>query len=636
MSSKISSARLLLKTSVSLGVLLLVLRYWSKRRQGKPSKLIALGGQDVQTALESQKYDVIIVGGGTAGCALASRISEDPSINVLLLEAGTSLAKQPPVTIPAGGSTLFRSKHDYHLYTEAQPDAGGRAWYWPRAKLMGGCSNINAMVLHYGAPSDYDEWVRLQNGEDGAEEWSYEDFAPYFRKFERYNPSKNCPEIASSLHGSSGVIDFGHYSYTSEAGTNFIKACGGLGIPLNPDVNLAQGTLGATKLMSFVDSKGRRVTTESAYFTEDVLKRPNLTIISKASVSRILFDFGETTRASGVEFVDGSGKKHQVKAGKEVVLAAGAVHTPQLLMVSGVGPAEELKKHNIPIIAELPGVGAHLMDHPVVDLFFMDKTESSIAYLRPQNLGQHLRLIKALIQYNLTGSGPLTCNVAESAAFVRSLDENLFPDEEYPQENKPTDVTSGPQGPDLELFSSPFIYKDHGFIQTPVGSYFSIHVVLVRPKSKGTITLQSSNPFDSPIINPNYFSDPNDISILVRGVRLASRIAHAKPLSDMLDPRGDIDPLMHHNIDSLTDEEVATLVRGRAETLYHPACTARMAPLEDGGVVDPQLRVYGIPNLRIADASIFPTIISGHTAGTVIAIGEKAADLVKKSIGRGN
>ncbi|KAI0648961.1 GMC oxidoreductase [Trametes meyenii] len=623
-----------------MGAFAIVLRYLYKRGLGPLSALVpdpAMAARRVRSKEDQydfDEYDVVIVGGGTAGCALASRLSEDPSIRVLLLEAGKSSSLEVFTIVPVSYSRLFHSVHDWDLWTVPQPNAGSLTKYWPRAKLLGGCSCLNAMVFHAGAPEDYDEWSLAQKGQEGALQWSFSEFQKYMLKFEKFHPSPQYPEVDASLRGHSGPVEVGFFGYSSEGTPKFIEACQNVGILATPDANTSKGTLGVTKVVTYINPSGRRVTSEFAYLTSEVLARPNLKVITQAQVTRILFDkSGSTPRAVGAEFTQPNGEKFQVKARKEVVLSAGAVHTPQILMLSGVGPAEHLKAHNIPVVADLPGVGSNLMDHVVIDLNYLDKTQSSLSFVGGRTFAHKLKLISAFWQYRLKGSGPLTTNVCEAIAFVRSTDPKLFPPDEFPPENNPEDTTSGPGAPDIELFFTPVGYKRHSGDNMPPEHYFGSHGVLLRPTSKGTIRLKSSDPHEHPIIDPQYLSTEHDVGVLVRAARLLARIATTEPLASMLDPAADADAELDHALHALDDAAVAEQVRHKAETLYHPACTARMAPLADGGVVDPFLRVHGIPNLRVADASVFPTIVSGHTAAPTLAIAEKAADMIKESLG---
>ncbi|OJT02449.1 hypothetical protein TRAPUB_7016 [Trametes pubescens] len=627
-------------SAAALGALTIALRYWySKKGPGAHVGDPATAARRVNGVAEDEydfdEYDVVIIGGGTAGCALAARLTEDSSIRVLLLEAGKSSLDELFATVPISYGQMFHTALDWDLWTTPQEHSGGVAKYWPRAKLLGGCSCLNAMVFHMAAPEDYDEWALAQKGQEGANGWTYREFSKYMLKFEKYLPSARHPKVDASLRGESGPVEVGFFGHQANGTPKFIEACANAGIPAVPDVNTAKGTLGVTKAMTFINSSGRRVTTEFAYLTPDVLRRLNLKVVTRAHVTRVLFDTsGSTPRAVGAEFTQPSGETFRVKARKEVVLSAGAVHTPHILMLSGVGPADHLREHDISVIANLPGVGSHLMDHPVVDLHFRDKSESSIAFVAGKSLAHRLKLISALLQYRLRGSGPLTSNICEAIAFVRSTDRSLFPPEEFPPETDPEDTTSGPGAPDLELFFTPLTYTKHTGGVLPPGHYFGLHAVLLRPSSTGTIRLKSSNPYDAPIIDPQYLSTPHDVSVLVRALRLLSRIARTAPLADMLDPVGADDAALDHALHTRDDAALAERVRRTAETLYHPACTARMAPRSEGGVVDPALRVYGVEGLRVVDASVFPTIVSGHTAGPVIAVAEKGADLIKADLSK--
>ncbi|KAI5116736.1 hypothetical protein M0805_001378 [Coniferiporia weirii] len=597
------------------------------------------------------EFDVVIVGGGTAGCVLASRLSEDPHINVLLLEAGGSGKAHLWSRVPSAYTRLFHTEACFELRTVDQPNAAGRSRYWPRAKVLGGCSSMNAQMYHAGAPSDYDEWAKSDF--EGSEGWAFSKFQKYFRKFEKFTPNLLLPKVDASLHGASGPVEVGYNGYFSTYCSKWVDACVAIGIPHAPDINTIAGTLGATRIstyglqnlstvsvtnripsvVTYLDSQGQRVSTETAYLTPEVLSRPNLTVTTHASATRILFEVsGDKKRAVGVEFARDKGSaRYRVKAGKEVILSAGAVHTPHLLMVSGIGPAAHLREKSIAVVHDLPGVGQHLMDHAIINVNFRTKPGVSLMYLQPATLFEKLRGTARLVQWLLTGGGPVGSNIVESAAFVRSTDPVLFPPSKYTE--KVEDTTSSANAPDLELLSSPFAWKkDYSMVNgLPKGGMGTIGAVLLRPSSTGTITLNSADPFDSPVIDPKYFSTRNDIAVLTRGLRLALRLSRTPPFSTLLDAT-EINPLLDHSLLDRSDLDVEAVVRDRTETLFHPTSTARMAPLKEDGVVDAYLRVYGVQGLRIADASVFPTIIAGHTAAPVIAVAEKAADIVKEQL----
>jgi choline dehydrogenase len=429
----------------------------------------------------------VIVGAGAAGCVLANKLSKDKHTTVLLLEAGGDHSKVLESKIPIMFSKLFHTEHDWDYYTAEQDGLAQRRLYWPRGRMLGGSSSINAMMYHHCSRSDFDEWASLH----GCQGWSYDDLAPYLRKMEKFTPNPARPPVDARHRGNSGQWQTGYAHLSEVVEKGFLPACNEAGIPSNPDINTPDGSLGATRFQTFIDPKGQRSSLATAYLTPEVLQRPNLYVACNALVTRVLFDqlTGKEPTAIGVELqARRGGDLHQVHARREVIVSGGAVNTPQTLLLSGIGPADELKKHSIPVVQQNEAVGRNLKDHlAATGILCKAKAGTTIDYL-----GSTLRALPALARWMTTGGGPLTSNAGEAAAFIRSFEHH------FPGRSAPKDNTSGGVGPDVEIVGAPLGYIHHGEEAIADGEgAFTFGALGLRPRSSGTITLQSRNVFDA-------------------------------------------------------------------------------------------------------------------------------------------
>jgi choline dehydrogenase len=518
-------------------------------------------------------HDYIIIGAGSAGCVLAHRLSADPQRKVLLLEAGEPDRKQE-IHIPAAFAKLFKTECDWHYYTEPQENLFDRRLYWPRGKMLGGSSSMNAMIYIRGHQSDYDRWREL-----GNEGWGFADVLPYFKAAEHQERG------ASPLHGTGGPLNISDLRSINPLSSAFVEAGRELGFPTNDDFNGAgQEGFGFYQV---TQKRGRRCSTAAAYL-KPALGRPNLTVRTGAHATRLLI---EGRRVTGVEYIQ-SGRTEKAEASAEVILSGGSINSPQLLMLSGIGPARQLQQAGIPAVFDLPGVGENLQDHLFV----------SVAYACTQPLTLANAESKLNIaNYLLFKKGPLTSNVAEAGAFLKT-DESL-------------------PAPNLQFHFGPVYYLNHGFTR-PEGHGFTIGPTLIRPQSRGHIRLRSSDPLAAPSIQPRYFEREADLQVLVDGVRLACELVQAKAFSAY---RGQ----PHcERLQLSSKDEIVEYIRNTAETIYHPVGTCRMGT-DDMAVVDARLRVHAMENLRVVDASVMPEIVGGNPNAAVIMIAEKAADLIK-------
>lgn len=523
------------------------------------------------------EYDYIIVGAGSAGCLLANRLSGDTRHRVLLLEAGGS-DRHPYIHIPAAFYKLFRSRADWNLDSEPQANLEGRTIYQPRGKVLGGSSSINAMIYIRGHQADYDHWAALGNAG-----WSYREVLPYFRKSERNL------RLHNDYHGNEGELVVSDHLERHPLSEALLRAAQQAGYARNDDFNGArQEGFGFYQLT--IDG-GRRCSAATA-FLHPVADRHNLRVLTGSQALRLLWEEG---RVRGVEYERG-GRRERARAGRQVVLSAGAFGSPHLLLLSGIGPAEQLRENGIEVVRDLPGVGRNLQDHLLGGIAVT--CARAVTMDRVDRFPHNLRF---LARYLAGRKGPLTSNIAECGGFVRTRPEL--------------------EAPDLQFHFAPAYYLRHGFDNPKRGGGYSLGPTLIAPHSRGHLRLQSADPRVPPLIDPGYFSDERDLETMVRGYYITRDIL-GQPALDAF--RGNY-YLPERELQN--DDEVKDFMRRMVETLYHPVGTCRMGD-DQQAVVDQRLRVRGVPGLRIVDASIMPTIVRGNTNGPVIMIAEKAAAMM--------
>ena len=522
-------------------------------------------------------YDYIIIGAGSAGCVLANRLSEDPSVKVLLLEAG-GRDWHPFVHMPAGLAKIAGlTSINWDYITEPQPQLGGRRLWCPRGKLLGGSSSINAMCYIRGVPADYDEWAAR-----GATGWHWDNVLPCFRKAERNSRG------ADAFHGGDGPLSVSDLRYVNPLSHAFVEAGQQAGLAPNPDFNGARQQ--GVGLYQVTQKDGARCSTAVGYL-DPVKSRPNLRVHTGAPVERITFD---GRRASGVACSQG-GRELRFTATREVLLCGGAINSPQTLMLSGIGPADALRRLGIDVRVDAPDVGGNLQDH--LDVTTLQHCTQRVSYDRVSE-------VKTAVQYFLGGHrGPGTSNIAEGGAFWRSP---LATDERA----------------DIQLHFIPAMIDDHGRNRLP-GDGYTMHACFLRPRSRGRVELTGARASDKPRIDPNYLGDPEgfDLKVMLECAKLSLEVFAQKAF----DPyRGDwIFPPQQPR----SEADLIEFVRSRAETVYHPVGTCRMGS-DDTAVVDPQLRVNGVEGLRVIDASVMPNLPGGNTNAPTIMIAERAAELI--------